>query len=121
LIVEDDAIIAMSLGDLLIGMGHTVCATVESEPDAVAAAARYKPDLIMVDANLYEGTGISAIAKILLDRFIPHIFMTGDPYMIQALAPGAIILRKPFKLHDLVSAIDRLARLSALPRAPTHE
>lgn len=113
LIIEDDAVIAMSLGDLLFGMGHTVCATVESEADAVTAAARYKPDLMVVDAKLYEGNGISAIAKILLDGFVPHIFMTGDPYLVQALAPGAIILRKPFKLHDLVGAIKRSLELPA--------
>ncbi|MBK5264229.1 MAG: response regulator [Alphaproteobacteria bacterium] len=121
LIVEDDAVIAMSLGDLLIGMGHKVCATVESEADAVAAAVRHKPDLMIVDANLYEGNGISAIAKILLDGFVPHIFMTGDPYLVQALAPGAIILQKPFKLHDLVSAIERSLQLPAPPRMQTHE
>ena len=39
LVVEDDALIAMLLSELLAGMGHDVCATAASEADAVIAAA----------------------------------------------------------------------------------
>lgn len=106
LLVEDDAVIAMSLADLLSGLGHTVCAFAETEAEAVAAAVRCRPDLMIVDANLYESSGISAVAQILLGGFVPHIFMTGDPYQVQELAPGVVILRKPFKLHELISAIE---------------
>lgn len=106
MLVEDDAVIAMSLADLLSGMGHAVCAFADTEAEAVAAAVRCRPDLMIVDANLYEGSGISAVAQILLAGFVPHIFMTGDPYQVQELAPGAVILRKPFKLHDLICAIE---------------
>ena len=42
-IVEDDDLIAMDLADLLLGMGHHVCAIASSEVDAVAAAARRRP------------------------------------------------------------------------------
>lgn len=113
LLAEDNAIIAMALADLLKGMGHEVCAITETESDAVAAADRYKPDLMIVDANLYEGSGISAVAKILAGGFVPHLFMTGDPDKVQNLVPRAIILRKPFKLNDLIRAIERSIQSSA--------
>lgn len=113
LIVEDDAIIAMALADLLKGMGHEVCAVAETEPDAVAAARRCNPDLMIVDANLYEGSGISAVAKILLGGFVRHLFMTGDPFAVLEQVPDAIILRKPFKIHDLTLAIERVRQLPA--------
>lgn len=113
LLVEDDAIIAMALADLLKGMGHEVCGIAETEAEAVAAAGRCKPDLMIVDANLYEGSGIAAVANILLGGFVPHFFMTGDPFQVQELVPGAIILRKPFRPNDLTYAIERSLQLSA--------
>jgi DNA-binding response OmpR family regulator len=52
LVIEDDALIAMLLAELLAAMGHEVCATAYSEAEAVIAAARYDPDLMIVDATL---------------------------------------------------------------------
>ena len=43
LVIEDDALIAMLLAELLAGMGHDVCATAATEAEAVIAAARSKP------------------------------------------------------------------------------
>ena len=49
LIVEDEAMIAMMLAEVLRELGHEVCATEATEAGAVAAAARHKPDLMIVD------------------------------------------------------------------------
>ena len=38
LVLEDDAVIAMLIADLLEGMGHNVCAGEAIEDDGVAAA-----------------------------------------------------------------------------------
>ena len=43
LVVEDDALIGMLLAEVLVGMGHEVCAIEANEADAVAAAARCRP------------------------------------------------------------------------------
>ena len=43
LVVEDDALIAMLLAELLAGMGHDVCASAATEAEAVIAATRYGP------------------------------------------------------------------------------
>ena len=107
LVVEDDAMIAMLLADVLMGMGHQVCATEATEADAVAAAMRYRPDLMIVDAGLREGSGVSAVDTILLAGFVPHFFITGDSSWVRALRPTAIIIQKPFLESDLVRAIDR--------------
>lgn len=42
LVVEDDAVIAMLLRELLAGIGHEVCETAANQRDAVAAAAHHK-------------------------------------------------------------------------------
>src|ERR1700722_4237230 len=64
LVVEDDAMIGVLLGEMLEGMGYGVCGIEATEGDAVTAAARYKPDLMIVDVHLGEGSGVSAIDTI---------------------------------------------------------
>jgi DNA-binding NtrC family response regulator len=105
LIVEDEAMIAMLLGEVLSEMGHEVCATAATEDTAVAAAFRHKPDLMIVDEWLRQGSGISAMAEINRSGYIPHIFVTGDPFISQSLRPGTIAIQKPFTISDLMKAV----------------
>ena len=69
--------LAMLLADVPAEMGHYVCATDATEAGAVAAADKCKPDLMIVDARLGEGSGVSAVEKILRRRFVPHVFVSG--------------------------------------------
>jgi DNA-binding response OmpR family regulator len=109
-VVEDDALIAMDLADLLIAMGHDVLAIVQNESEAVAAAMRCQPDLMIVDGQLAEGSGTEAMRKILANGFVAHFYITGDPLRITGLAPDAVVVAKPFTLHDLASGIARARR-----------
>ena len=111
-IVEDDFLIAMDLADLLIGVGHDVVTIARTETDAVKAAARFHPDLMIIDGTLDEGNGLSAMDTILARGFVPHIYVTGDPAGILAQAPDAIIVAKPFNLQGLCAAIARAQELS---------
>jgi CheY-like chemotaxis protein len=106
LVVEDDALIGLLLGELLAGMGHKVCAIAATEADAVSAAIRYRPDLIVVDAGLGRGSGISAIDEILRAGSLAHVFISGDADMVRAHRPEAVILKKPFWKAELVKAIE---------------
>ena len=105
LVVEDNALLGMLYADLLEEMGHAVCAIETTETEAVAAAALYKPDLMIVDAVLDEGTGVSAVDEILRTGFIPHVFVSGDAASVWAVRPGAIVMQKPFPAPDLARAI----------------
>src|SRR6185312_15079620 len=96
LVVEDDAVIGMLLSETLAAMGHDVCAIVTTEAEAVTAAAQHKPDLMIVDERLGDGSGISAVEEILRSRFVPHVFASGDILRVQALRPGAVLIQKPF-------------------------
>jgi two-component system, response regulator PdtaR len=115
LIIEDDAFIALLYEDIFSEMGHSVCAIARTELDAVIAAKRHRPDLMVVDASLREGSGVVAVREILRDAFVPHIFVSGDPRGIRALVPGAIVVQKPFFNPDLSRAIQKA--LTATPRA----
>lgn len=101
LVVEDDVIIGTLLAEMLTGMGHDVCGIEATEADAVSAAARCKPDLMIVDVRLGEGSGIAAIDTIHLVGPVPHVFVSGDISGIRALRPGSIFIRKPYREADL--------------------
>jgi DNA-binding NtrC family response regulator len=115
LLVEDDAITGALLGDVLIDMGHDVCAIEVTEEAAVTAANHYKPELVIADARLGDGSGISAIDEILRIRFVPHLFMTGKISRVKALRPDAVILEKPFNESGLTLAIQRALDVAATP------
>jgi CheY-like chemotaxis protein len=116
LVIEDDALIAMLLSELLVGMGHDVCATAATEAEAVSAATRYRPDLMIVDAGLGRGSGVSAVEEILGAGPLAHLFISGDAGKVQTRKPHAVVIRKPFREAELARAIDR-ALAAAPPRS----
>ena len=65
LVIEDDALIAMMLAEVLGDMGHEVCATAGTPAEAIAAARRENPDLVLSDVKLRNGSGIDAVEEIL--------------------------------------------------------
>ncbi len=115
LIAEDDAMIAMFLEDLLVAMGHEVCAITYDQSETIAAAAQHGPDLMIVDDGLREGSGVLAVAEILKSGFVPHIFATGNFYRVLNHNPDAIVLQKPYNAQALVGAIDRALQPLATP------
>jgi two-component system, response regulator PdtaR len=105
LVAEDDAMIAMLLADVFVQMGHDICAMEATEAGAVAAALRCRPDLMIVDARLGDGSGLAAVDEILRTGFVPHVFISGDISTVRALKPGAVAIQKPFNDSVLVRAI----------------
>ena len=106
LVIEDDALIAMLLSELLAGMGHDVCATAASEAEAVSAAVCHRPDLMIVDAGLGRGSGVSAVEEILRAGPLAHVFISGDAGRVRIRKPDAVVIHKPFREAELARAID---------------
>lgn len=104
LLVEDDSVIGALIAELLVEMGHVVCAVVDTEAAAVLAAAAHVPDLMIVDNDLRVGNGVSAMATILGRVALRHIYMTGGAR--NKLPPDSIILHKPFGRDHLVAALE---------------
>jgi CheY-like chemotaxis protein len=116
LVAEDDTMIGMLLGEVLTGMGYDVCAIEATQADTVAAAVRHRPDMMIVDAWLGDGSGITAVEEVLRSGFVPHVFVSGDTLAVQARCPGAVVLQKPFREADLAQAIQRA--LTTAPPSP---
>ena len=107
LVVEDDALVGLLLSEMLEAMGHAVCAVASSEDGALASAARTNPGMLIVDARLHEGSGLSAVDSILREGHVPHFFVTGDIRGILDIRPGAVVIEKPFTEAMLAEAIQR--------------
>lgn len=95
--------IGMALGQMLEDMGHEVCAIVTTEAGAIDAAILRKPDLMIVDAHLSEGSGVAAVETILRTRATPYFFISGSK--VPTARPGATVLEKPFFEPELQQAI----------------
>jgi len=105
LLVEDDALIAELLAEVIADLGHVVCGIEATEEGAVAAAARCKPDLMIVDAQLGLGSGVDAVETITRGGPVPHFFVSGNVSKVLALRPHAVVLQKPYAEAALVRAM----------------
>jgi CheY-like chemotaxis protein len=121
LVVEDDVMIGGLLAETLEDLGYVVCAVETNAVNAVAAAARHHPDLMIVDVGLGEGSGVAAVNEILRGGFVPHVFATGDALRDLSLGPEAVLIQKPFRGPDIVHAIERAlaAKPTSTDLAPT--
>ncbi len=79
LIVEDEWLIAMDLAETVRQAGHDV-AGIAAEPDeALAAAQEHKPDLVLMDLRLSNGTsGADAARRLWDDARLRCIFVSAN-------------------------------------------
>ena len=77
LIVEDEAIVSMDLRYKLESLGYSVPAEISSGEEAVDAASRLRPDVVLMDIRLSgDMDGIDAAARI-RDQFgVPVVYLT---------------------------------------------
>jgi CheY-like chemotaxis protein len=113
LLIEDDALIAMLLGEMLSELGHRVCATATTPVEAIAAARQENPDFLLSDVKLRDGSGIDAVEEILRSRPVPHMFMTGDAAGLKLRLPDAVVVGKPFSATALAKAIEKALKVGA--------
>ena len=76
LLVEDEAMIAMLIEDMLVELGCDVVATAAKLDDAVSLAQSGSFDLAFLDLNL-RGVASYPVAQALRERGIPFAFVTG--------------------------------------------
>jgi CheY-like chemotaxis protein len=116
LIVEDDAIIGWTLQALLEEMGHEVVDVAPTGERALALAAEFEPDLVLMDINLGAGmSGIEAAQALRRSHAADIVFVSayGDPDMrskVSREVPGAPLVGKPVAADRLEQAIRQVRR-----------
>jgi len=112
LIVEDNELNLRLLNDILEYNGYTIFTTRLGEP-ALELARQHRPDLILMDIQLPDISGMEAARRLKDDdetRTIPIIAVTafamsGDE--VQILASGCdAYLSKPFRIDKLLTLVE---------------
>jgi len=113
LLVEDEAIIAIMLEDMLADLGCEVVGPVASLAEAIRLARSEALAGAFLDVNL-GGESIYPVADLLAARDVPFVFVSGyGPAGIEARYGDAIILSKPILDADLERAVAALRRRGA--------
>ncbi len=110
LIIEDETLIAMDLNDIVSHLGHTVVATADTASRAIAAAAKHKPDLVLADIQLADGSsGIDAVQEILAQVSVPVIFITAFPdRLLTGQRPEpTFLISKPYAEDTVRAAVSQ--------------
>jgi two-component system, response regulator PdtaR len=111
LIVEDEALIALHLEQLVMEAGHHVIGIAFDPEEAQAIARTERPDFAFVDMRLRGGASGLDVARHLREQYnVPSILVSGnlDDTNMQAAAgiePVAMI-GKPFMPVTIAGAID---------------
>lgn len=119
LILDREPVIAAHIAAMLADLGHASVHVV-TECEAVEAAVRHRPNLMIVDPWLSTGSEIAGVNEILRGGYIPHIYLSGamlDPAIIDH---RAVVIDKPFWEGTLVQAIQRLLTVTANGVLSTH-
>ena len=112
LIIEDDAIAAIDIRDVLKGAGATSFSFAESERAAIVCAREIRPGLITSDVMLASGSGPRAVRLIHAELGVcPVIFITATPDQCDP-CDGHHVLEKPFQTNHLRDVFSRVAPLA---------
>ncbi|WMJ89173.1 response regulator transcription factor [Anaerocolumna sp. MB42-C2] len=117
-LVEDDKAIAKNLILLLRSEGFTITHA-PTQREALAALARNKFDLALVDISLPDGNGFTVCNEIKETGDIPVIFLTAsgdEASVVTGLNIGADdYITKPFRPRELIARIGTALRKSGRP------
>jgi two-component system nitrate/nitrite response regulator NarL len=75
LLVDDHPMIGAALDMLLRGSSYELLGRARSVAEAIREIARVKPDLLLLDVNLPDGTGLDVLRRIARSRARPRVIL----------------------------------------------
>lgn len=110
MIIEDETIIALDLEALILDMGHSVAGVADTHQKAVVLAEATRPDLIMADIQLGDGSsGVEAIEEILSKFHVPVVFVTAYPERLLTgeQAEPTFLVSKPYRAKQIRAVVSQ--------------
>ncbi|MDB5240418.1 MAG: DNA-binding response regulator [Spirosoma sp.] len=124
--MEDEALLAMDLGDLLEEEGYTVIGTANNGPQALRLHQTTRVDLALCDIFIKgEWDGIDTVQRLLGERPIPIVFLTAMTDRVtldraMKTFPAAYLI-KPITVPGLRAAVELALRNFTQPLAARPE
>lgn len=109
LIAEDQLIVAIALKSELERSGYRVLDLAIRHQEALTLARRIKPNLALVNIDLFDGDDGIALASDLKAIDVPSVFISGQPERARlASLVGIASMPKPYRSSDMVGVVDYL-------------
>jgi len=114
LVLEDEAVLAFALEDMLLDLGCAVVGPALRLSEAFALLEKAQLDAAVLDVNV-GGDRSYGVAEDLERRGIPFIFATGyGAEGLELQRTGVRVLAKPYRRHDLEIELIRLLQKPAV-------
>lgn len=112
LIVDDEAHVREAIRSLIISNFEddiTIVAEADSVANGLNQINQFKPDLVLLDVHLTDGTGFELLTQ-LSEKDFDVIFITGfDNHAIKAIKVGALdYILKPVDDDEFIQAIEKV-------------
>ncbi|KQP61598.1 response regulator [Methylobacterium sp. Leaf399] len=116
-IVEDEAILAMELENMLEDAGHVTVGWATCLSEAEELLREVSADLALVDIHLSDGiTGIEVADLFRRHTGAPVVFMTANPKLLPEDFAGAVgVIAKPYTSIGVMAMIDYLQQAISAP------
>lgn len=116
LLVEDEALVALMMRDLLSGIGLSVVGPCSSVSEGVTAARTSDIDFAILDVNL-NGHAVYPVADELSARKVPFVFVTGyGAESVDRRFAHIPVLQKPVDLASLETLFSFRTDIGAAPK-----
>lgn len=111
LLVEDNFVVSLDTQKVLKTIGFRSIETASTAEDALAKLQKFTPNFAILDVNLGNGHTSLPVARLLRERNIPFVFVTG--YGESAPLPSDYqdvpILKKPLRKDEIIHLIDQIS------------
>lgn len=115
LIIEDETFLAMDLEIIVEGLGHTVTGVARTHAEAVQLWHKTRPDLILTDIQLADGSsGLDAVNELCAEVIVPVICITAYPerYLTGLRPEPTFLMPKPYQPAAVAALISQVLFLS---------
>ncbi len=115
LIIEDEAIIAHELCQIVKQLGFSIAGLAKNKTEALRIASLAKPSLILADYQLKGETGLDAVRAIREKMNASVIYVTAYPDLVATLRDEArdIVIPKPFTFRSVERAVQKQMHMAA--------
>jgi AmiR/NasT family two-component response regulator len=116
-IADDESIIRLDLGEMLVSLGYEVVGEGSDGAIAVELAQKLRPDLVIMDIKMPGMDGIAAAAELTRTKIAPVLLLTAysEQHLVERAKEAGVVayLVKPFREAELLPSIEiALARFA---------